>query len=369
MKVLHVTATGHRRGGEVFASDLTRCLERRGVEQRVLVLRSSSVDVDFGVPVLPASSEDRSWPLVPRALSVLRANAGRWQPDIIQTHGGEALKHAVLSGASNATSLVYRRIGGASAALASSGIRRWGYSRLMSRARCVVTVSDSLRDEAIEGFALPQERVVTIPNGVDPARVRPRASRTETRAALDLDEEHRVILSLGSLSWEKDPDAHLAAVELVMARDPRVVHLFVGEGPLRPRIESQVAGMGLHERYRFLGQRTDVGDLMSASDVLLFASRPDGMEGMPAVLIEAAMVGLPSVAFDVAGVSEILTDGETGLLVPWRQIDCLADTTLRLLADPPLSARLAANARRSAVRFEIETIADRYLNLYEALIA
>lgn len=369
MKVLHVTATAHRRGGEVFASDLTRCLERRGVEQRVLVLRSSSVDVDFGVPVLPASSEDRRRSLVPRALSVLRTSAERWQPDIIQAHGGEALKHAVFSGASNATPLVYRRIGGASTALASSRFRRWGYSRLMSRARCVVAVCDSLRDETIEGFALPQEHVVTIPNAVDPARVRPRVSRSQIRGALDLDEEHRVILSLGSLSWEKDPDAHLAAAAQVMARDPRVVHLFVGEGPLRRRLESEAAGVGTGQRHRFLGQRRDVGDLMSASDVLLFASRPDGMEGMPAVLIEAAMVGLPVVAFDVAGVSEVLTDDETGLLVPWRQIDSLADSTLRLLSDQPLSARLAANARRSAVRFEIETIGDRYLSLYEALVA
>lgn len=368
MKVLHVTATGRRRGGEVFASDLTRCLERRGVEQRVLVLRSSSVDVDFGVPVLSASPEDRSRPLVRRAISILHASAEKWQPDILQAHGGEALKHAVLSGASNDTPLVYRRIGGASAVLASSRFRRWGYSRLMLRARYVVAVSDSLRDATIEGFALPKEQVVAIPNAVDPARVRPGASRSKIRGSLDLDEKHRVILSLGSLSWEKDPDAHLAAAGLAMARDPLVVHLVVGEGPLRRRLESEVAGTPLGRRHRFLGQRTDVGDLMSASDVLLFASRPDGMEGMPAVLIEAAMVGLPAVAFDVAGISEVITDDESGLLVPWRQIDCLADTTLRLLGDRSLSARLADNARRSAVRFEIETIGDRYLSLYESIV-
>lgn len=368
MKVLHVTATGRRRGGEVFASDLTRWLRRRGIEQRVLVLRSSSVDVEFGVPVLPASSDEKPRPIVPRALSVMRSSVGMWQPDVIQAHGGEALKHAVLSGTSNESSLVYRRIGGASGGLESSRLRRWAYRRMMSRAARVVTVADALRDETIEAFRLPEEQVVTIPNGVDPARIHALASRGQTRSELGLSADHRVLLSMGSISWEKDPGAHLAASALVMEHDPRAAHVFVGDGPLRRQVEGEAFRMGLGGRHRFLGQRADVGDLMNACDVLLFASRPDGMEGMPAVLIEAGMAGLPVAAFDVAGVSEIVEHGATGYLVPWRDVDGLAAASLRLLGDAGMSDRFSVNARQHAARFEIERIGGRYLDLYSSLL-
>ena len=138
---------------------------------------------------------------------------------------------------------------------------------------------------------------------------------------------------------------------------------------MRGNLEGRLAERGLSARCRILGRRTDIGDLMHASDVLLFVGRADGMEGMPGVLIEAAMVGLPVVAFDVAGVSEVVRDGESGSLVPWREVDGLAEATLRLFADPALATRFATNARRSASRFEIERVGDRYLDLYESLIA
>ena len=66
----------------------------------------------------------------------------------------------------------------------------------------------------------------------------------------------------------------------------------------------------------FLGSRADMGDVFAAADVVLFASRSDGMEGMPAVVIEGGMGGLPVAALAVAGVSEVVVDGQTGLLAP-----------------------------------------------------
>ena len=102
---------------------------------------------------------------------------------------------------------------------------------------------------------------------------------------------------------------------------------------------------------------------------MLFAGRPDGMEGMPAVLIEAAMVGLPVVAFDVAGVSEVVMNGETGFVVPWRNIAALAEAALQILGDDERAARFGGTARALAAGFGIEVVGERYVDLYRSLVA
>ena len=366
MKVLHVVATGQRRGGEIFASDLTRYLKTRGVDQRVLMLRASHLDVDFGVPTRAAAGDGSRFPVSPAALRALRTVLSGWRPDVIQAHGGEPLKHVVLSGAATDAPVVYRRIGGLSLPLKSSRVRRRLYAELMARARRVITVAEALRGETIAQFRLPEERVVTIPNGVDPRRLVASASRADVRGAMGVGPGDKLLLSVAALVQEKDPQAYVDTAAMIVERDPQVVYAVAGDGPMRERLERQVARQGWSARCRFLGRRSDVGDLMGASDALLFAGH--WLEGMPGVLIEAAMVGLPVVAFDVAGVSEVVRDGESGTLVPWGEVHGLAEATLRLFADPALATRLAANARRSASRFEIEQVGDRYLDLYEASI-
>ena len=98
----------------------------------------------------------------------------------------------------------------------------------------------------------------------------------------------------------------------------------------------------------FLGSRADMGDVLAAADVVLFASRSDGMEGMPAVVIEGGMGRLVA-ALAVAGVSEVVVDGQTGLLAPPGDTDRLSQHLERLVLDPDLRARLGAAAAVGAV--------------------
>jgi glycosyltransferase involved in cell wall biosynthesis len=368
MKVLHVTATGRRRGGEIFAADLTRCLKERGVDQQVIVLRGSAIDVAFDVPCTTVASKDRPLPVRPRALTAISKRTSDWRPDIIQAHGGEALKHVVLSGAASRGHLVYRRIGGMGPG-AASDLRRRAYGRLMARAQRVVALADVLREETVRRFHLPDERVITIPNAVDPERLRPRSTRDAVRRALHIGSDDVMILSLGALSWEKDPVAHLAVGAAAMARAGNVVHVFAGDGPMRAQVQREIRERGIDDRCRVLGQRDDVADLLNASDVLLFASRPDGMEGMPAVLIEAGMMGVPVVAFDVAATSSVVVNEVTGYLAPWRDVATLTDRVLRIADDPALGRRLGTVARERSVGFEIGPVGGRYLDLYGSMTA
>jgi glycosyltransferase involved in cell wall biosynthesis len=237
----------------------------------------------------------------------------------------------------------------------------------MRRAGRIVAVAGVVRDELIASYDVSPSKVVTIPNGVDLKALEPSRSREATREALGIDLTAPVLLSLGALSEEKDPLAHVAIGARVAEGVPELIHLVIGDGPLRDRAEREAREHGMGRSTRFLGSRDDVADLLAASDVLLLASRT---EGMPACVIEAGVAGLPVAGFAIAGVPEAVVSGETGVLVAPGDRDALAAAVTPLLRDAELRRRLGDQARdRCRALFDIRAVAPRYLELYESVAA
>jgi glycosyltransferase involved in cell wall biosynthesis len=190
--------------------------------------------------------------------------------------------------------------------------------------------------------------------------------RADARKVLGIPGAAVVLLSLGSLSWEKDPLAQLEIASRVMERHHEVMHIFVGDGPLRPEIERAIDEDHLSGRSRVIGPRSDVANILCASDVLLFASQAGSMEGMPATIIEAGMAGIPAVAYSVAGVPEVIKHGVTGLLASPGDIAMLAKHVDDLVSDPEGRRCLGQGAREAYLRaFDIRVIAPRYVDIYE----
>jgi glycosyltransferase involved in cell wall biosynthesis len=357
LRVLHVVATTQRRGAEMFAADLVRALDGLGTAQQVASLRSAggpAVDFDAPTHILGGGR------LTPSAR--LSRLVRRLRPDLIQAHGGEAMKFSML--ARPDAPIVYRRIGGAPPAL-RNGWRRAGYRQLVRRTARVVAVAEAVRRESIALFGISPDRIVTIPNAVDADRLIAHADPSMTRKGLGVEEAAPVVLSMGALTREKDPPALLRVAAETLRRLPDAVYVVVGDGPMRSRMEAKVSSLGLRDRVRMLGVRTDVPDLLSMADALLFASRPDGMEGMPASLIEAGMLGTPTVAYDVAGVGEVVIDGRTGRLAPWGAERNLVDALVDLLSNRATRDAMGeAAAQRCLTEFSIDRVATRYLDVY-----
>jgi glycosyltransferase involved in cell wall biosynthesis len=342
MRVLHIVGSDQRRGAEIFANDLARSLAVEVPSQRI--------DTIDG-----------------HAIAEVRSIVG-WRPDLIHAHGGGALRRGVAASSLSLhrPRLVYRRIGSVQH-LVRERIRRAAYGWLMRRAHRIVAVSEAVRDETIDFFRVRPERIVLIPNGVDPVRLEPVLGRDRTREILGIRSDVPVVLSLGALTWEKDPLAHLEVSKRAFEEIPEAIHLFVGDGPLRLRLEAVAASRSLGERVRVLGERSDVGDLLAASDVVLLASRT---EGMPACLIEAGMARLPVAAYSMAGVPEVVEDRVTGFLAPKGDVGELARFLTKLLGDAELRHAMGAAARdRCFDRFHIEQVAAKYLRLYEEIVA
>ena len=369
MKVLHVISTGQLRGAEIFAADLIRALNGGAIDQRVAVLRGEKpMPAAYAAPTLMLDRGARIPGIrmeVRSAMSLIEA-ARDWKPDVVQAHGGEPLKYALLAAGRSGARVVYRRIG-LVPPRATGGVSRVAHGTLMRRAHRVVAVAEAVRQETIRLFGVSPDRVVTIPRGVDRNRLRSTRDPAATRHDLGIARGTPVVLSLGALTWEKDPQAHLDTMALVRREVPDAVHLMAGDGPLRSQVARAVEMAGSAQLTKLLGTREDVAELLAMSDVLLLASRS---EGMPGCVIEAGMAGVPVAAYEVAGVSEVVQNGVTGFTVPRGEIRTLADRLITLLSDPDLRAELGATARSHCEElFDISIIAPTYRALYEEVAA
>jgi glycosyltransferase involved in cell wall biosynthesis len=365
-RVLHVVATGDRRGAETFAGDLVRALGNGRSDQRVAVLRASgAVKVAFTAPTHVLEADGEAGVLAPwRRSRGLRNLVRGWRPDVVQAHGGEALKYSVVATFRTGVPIVYRRIGSAHPAIADRA-RRMLYGWLMRRATVVICVSETVRRETVEAYGVGLERTSVIPNGVDPQRLRARHDRAQVRASLGVAEDATSVLFVGALNWEKDPLTLTEVARRILEEVPEARFQIVGDGPLRSRVEEVVRARGLRDQIQLLGSRDDVGALLRAADVLALSSRT---EGMPAVLIEAGIAGIPIAAYAVGGVAEVVKDGVTGFLAPPGDIDGLTERLLRLIREPELRTEMGRSAvERTMGRFDIALIAPRYAQVYRAV--
>ena len=162
------------------------------------------------------------------------------------------------------------------------------------------------------------------------------------------------VVMVGSLSDEKDP---LLAVRSV-ARIPGVMLRLVGGGPLMDRLRTEADVLGIKDRVGVIGAVEDVIPHLAWADVLLLTSRT---EGLPAAVLEAGAASVPSVALDVGGVREAVSDGVTGMVVDPKDNDGLVNALTLLAADPDLVRRLGRAARlHIKERFGMDHIVSGY---------
>jgi glycosyltransferase involved in cell wall biosynthesis len=242
--------------------------------------------------------------------------------------------------------------------------RRFGYRFSRRLPHHVTAVSGAVADSHLRAGMVNPVALSIVPNGVDASIWRPdAAARAAARQELGIEDEF-LWIAAGRLEPVKDFATLLAA----MARLPDAAQLLIaGDGPLRSELERQAESSGLHSRVRFLGFQPKLLRWMQAADAFVLSSL---WEGLPMALLEAASCALPAVATDVPGVSEVIELEARGVLVPPRDPFALAEA-MRQMMRMPLAERLrmGARARRHVtVRFDLETVLDRWEELYRSLL-
>jgi colanic acid/amylovoran biosynthesis glycosyltransferase len=237
-----------------------------------------------------------------------------------------------------------------------------GRSGLQKKGALFVSCSSFVRGRSLE-LGYPEERSIVHPIGVDVQRFQPPP------------EGHRekVVLFVGRLVEKKGCGSLLEAMSQVQQRQSAIELVVVGDGPLRGEYEAHAARLGL--RCRFLGVQpsTVVRAWMARATVFCVPSvvaESGDAEGFGMVFIEAQAMGLPVVSTLSGGIPEAVRHGETGLLVPQRDVKGLAGALLLLIENNDVWRRYSAAGRKRVVdHFDLSQQTDRLEQVFEALLA
>jgi len=240
------------------------------------------------------------------------------------------------------------------------------------RADAVVFNSKATRDLVIGRYAVPPTRCHVIYGGVEANACAPSMpeQRFDARCRLGIAPGAKVIVWSGRLSPEKNLDLLLRATARSHASPDHV--LLLGDGPAEPVLRALAARLGVSGRVRFEGRQSDVRPFLEAAGVFAF---PSIGESFGLAIIEAMACGLPVIALKPGGavftaLEEIITHGETGLLVDPPTPDAFAAALDRLLTDAPLRVRLGNAAREiAAARFTWRSAGEQLLRLIDSLTA
>lgn len=238
-------------------------------------------------------------------------------------------------------------------------------------ARChhLVSVADAMTDLLVDANVAPREKFTTIYSGMDVEPfLRANEHRDQTRSRLGFGPDDIVVGKIARLFRLKGHDDLIAAAQQVVTRAPQVKFLLVGDGVLRSELEAEIARRRLTNHFHFAGlvPPAEVPTLIGAMDLLVHTSL---REGLARALPQALLAAKPAVSYDIDGAREVVVSGETGILVPPRDIAALTDALVTLAQDVALRERLGAEGRRRCeTRFAHREMTRRIRSLYEELL-
>ncbi len=246
-------------------------------------------------------------------------------------------------------------------------------SRPMSWGRFVIVASRDMARHMIEDFGTPYDRIRLIPRGVDLNEFKAPKHPDhipEDKAAKKRDFIIGIISRITPLKGHAD---FLRAMAIIFRRMPMIKVLMVGDTPFkklryREEMEALTRQLGISTVVEFMGRREDIPRLLSKMDVLVLPTRTP--EAFGRVIIEAQAAGVPVVATKVGGITDIIRDGENGLLVLPEDPRSIAEAVMRLYNDRGLGRSLAVTARREVEeKYGLIPMAEKTIKVYEEALA
>jgi glycosyltransferase involved in cell wall biosynthesis len=278
--------------------------------------------------------------------------ARQFGADVIHTHLSSASLWGGLAG----------KIAGIPTLGHVHALNTWFYYRFSTLA---ATCSGGVKQHVVVQGADPaQVRVVY--NGIPANRLDGVQPSGEVRRKLGINPDQPVIVCVAHLSAKKGQSFLLQAVALLRERFPDLICLLAGEGEMLGELQQLAASLGIGDRVRLLGFRSDVISIMNAADLVVLPSV--AKEGLGLVLVEAALLDKATIGSNAPGIDEAIQDGVTGLLVPPADADALAGQIGMLLGDPDLRRRMGAAGHARALRmFSQNAMVDQFESIYREL--
>jgi len=364
MKITHVVENLNRGGLERVVIDLALAQKTAGHDCRVVCLYEEGLLAGelraHGIAV-DACAKGTGFDV--RAVRRMRALFRSHRTEVLHSHNIIAHAYAALA----SRGLGVRRFLNTrhGRGVAPPGRLRLALYRLAMRwTDCVVAVCEAAKKNLAEHDRVPSAKLAVVPNGIHVERFAAASPAAHATLAgiLGTAPATEIIGCVGRLNWAKDLPTLIRAFATLRRRGRDAALALIGDGSLRAELTRLAADEGVADRVVFLGDRSDVRDLLPGLDVFAMSSVS---EGYSIALLEASASALPIVATNVGGNAEIVGDGVSGRIVepgdPARFADALED----VLADPA-RARAMGEAAIAWVHREgsVETMVARYQALY-----
>lgn len=226
--------------------------------------------------------------------------------------------------------------------------------------RRIIAVSESVRDDLCDRFKVSPEFVTVIPSGVE--------TRTRPDLSPPLEPGHiPVIATAGPLEAIKGIPYFLGAARQVLDVRRDLEFLVAGAGPEEANLRRVTRELGIADKVTFVPYVLGFSDSLAATDIFCL---PSLQQGLGTVMLEAMALGRPVIATGVGGVSSVIRDGETGLIVPPQNSSELARRIIELLDQPARARAIGAQARKLVVeQYSANTMLQRTAQLYRELVS
>ncbi|HSS21525.1 MAG TPA: glycosyltransferase family 4 protein [Pyrinomonadaceae bacterium] len=364
-------------GSECVAYELQRAWLALGHDARVFASLATEPDrqgVTYVAPWLTAWGMRARWRHLAALIAVpLFTLIASWRAyrargtKVILSHGDSLIGDVCVVHAVNRASLVEKRRAGYYGWLLNPSNlwvtwRDWWMLR-GGRYRRIVAISERVRAQLKEHYNVPEDRIVTIPNGINLSRFDPSnvSARKAVRAHFNIPEDAALVLFVGSQYRLKGLEFAIRA----MAELKTQAYLLVVGGDSIAPFKRLAEQLGVADRVIFAGARSDLPSIYPAADAFVL---PTLYETFALVCIEAMASGLPVLACPVGGIEDYLRDGDNGLHIR-REAGDIAAKLDRVLGDPQLRKRLSDNGLATAKNYAWNKIAKQYLALFDEVLA
>ncbi|MCP4607487.1 MAG: glycosyltransferase family 4 protein [Planctomycetes bacterium] len=232
----------------------------------------------------------------------------------------------------------------------------------MRDADSLIALTNHMRDYIQQKIC--DRDIIIVPNGIDFERFK-NLSKDEVRCDLKANADDRLVICVSGFRPVKGVRYLIEAMQIITQKNRSIKLLLAGDGPEEESLKELVRQLNLDACVDFLGQLpyNDVPRYMAASDLFVL---PSLSEGFPNVGLEAMASGLPVVATNVRGLSEIIEDGENGFLVEPEKPDQIAEKVLSLLEDDGLRHKISGNNREKAKSYSWARVAERVEEIYQS---
>jgi len=238
--------------------------------------------------------------------------------------------------------------------------------RILSRTRRFIACSDAVKQYLAAEHKVPSEQIDTVHESIPVSQTRNERTREQIFKELDLPPDAALVVGGGTACWRKGSDIFIQVARLVSQKRSNVYFAWIGGGAVQ-KLAHDARLLGLSAKMRFTGEVAKPVDYFAAADVFALTSREDPY---PLVCLEAAALAKPIICFADAGGMPEFVEEDCGFVVPYLDVEAMADRVIALLDSAECRLTMGANARRKvAERHDISVSAPRIMEIIERTIA